>query len=1031
MHRLEDVPRHSRQVEFEGLFGLGPKELLLKTYSASWQQTLGKLWISTTAVSFSGGAGKRHVVRFCDVREIRSGGFRSVLFVLGDGAVFELSSLWHKEECFSYATSLWWNASRPQRSPGPLRAPVELEDVSLYGNALAGPGTPLGVAAEPRSSTPRSPVNIVGQALDDLDEVADLLLLPAAATFVAPRCDQYGFPLDQLSPRVEEKYNDFMQSYPAEQDKMRRRWLKFLHKRVAEEDIMKRDHREELLTLLLRGLPPDLRPSIYFRISGARKKRSEAEPGYYGVLRDEAARRAADTEWGRAVEKDLLRTYPYHVDFNEDQGALIPALRNVLQAYGLRNSAVGYCLAEDCEILTSDGFLGVDELQKRWDASCGAFSNGLLMGTMNAKTQQMQFQSASRFILNPVGTDAWIYEFENGALFLRVTGEHEMYVQLAGSCGFRKLSAAHLFQMGKLDSGAVCRIMLHALEGVVNVAEPWDASEPAKCLRLASREEFGSFLRLYGFLSVAKEVVFANMEQIGAVEQSWVEYCLSNIGGSLPEWICRLDRDYLREILCGMCLACGSGAVRENSDVFVAWTKCAGVRDNVVRIASLSGYASYFARDSSEAWRVTVARKEAAVVTLRLSSIRRVPYQGRSFCVTVPNGLILARRVSYGKEGLVTAASAPAVVSNCQSMNFVCAALLLIFRDIRNDLEKEEKVFWVMSAIVEDLLPGYYSGDMIGSMVDQSVLAIYCEKKMPRLYAQFKALEYPISLVLCKWMNCLFWLSTPAETAARVMDVTMLLGSDALLEFSLGFLAAFQIVLCQCEDLNEISKLLDSSMVAFFPTPSNVERMQSFIGQLDRRELLTLRHRVFERAEIRLREYSTARTLDRLRNLGSMDEEGLEAMQALWTRMFDCAPHKEGVDRETFCAAVGRSILPDWQREPKLLALLFDHVNKSHSGVVSLNEWANLIESLGSKKGKLRLLYGVCGDKGDPAKVAAALSMLCRCWRGREASAAELSVVEQAETVYTPEKFVRMLKAKYPDILSVLENVKFTPETHK
>lgn len=58
---------------------------------------------------------------------------------------------------------------------------------------------------------------------------------------------------------------------------------------------------------------------------------------------------------------------------------------------------------------------------------------------------------------------------------------------------------------------------------------------------------------------------------------------------------------------------------------------------------------------------------------------------------------------------------------------------------------------------------------MIGSMVDQSVLAIIVQKLMPRLYDKFQELEYPISLVLIKWMNCLFWLNTPSETAARIM----------------------------------------------------------------------------------------------------------------------------------------------------------------------------------------------------------------------------------------------------------------------
>jgi hypothetical protein len=93
---------------------------------------------------------------------------------------------------------------------------------------------------------------------------------------------------------------------------MRKRWFKLLQKRSVDRETLALDERDELLTLLLRGVPPELRPSIYFRVSGARKKRSEAEPCYYETLKTEAYKRAADTEWGKAVEKDLLRTYPYH-----------------------------------------------------------------------------------------------------------------------------------------------------------------------------------------------------------------------------------------------------------------------------------------------------------------------------------------------------------------------------------------------------------------------------------------------------------------------------------------------------------------------------------------------------------------------------------------------------------------------------------------------------------------------------------------------------------------------------------------------
>jgi hypothetical protein len=157
-----------------------------------------------------------------------------------------------------------------------------------------------------------------------------------------------------------------------------------------------------------------------------------------------------------------------------------------------------------------------------------------------------------------------------------------------------------------------------------------------------------------------------------------------------------------------------------------------------------------------------------------------------------------------------------------------------------------------------------------------------------------------------------------------------------------------------------------------------------------------------------------------------MDEQELKIMHAHWAHIFESAPHKDGLDRETFSQAVARSILPNW--EPKLLGQLFDFVNKSKSGVVSLNEWANMIETLGSKRGKLRLLYGVCGDKGDPGRIACTLSMLSKCWRGRELTLAEIEAIEKAQSFYTPEKFVRLLKKQFSDLLVALDNVKFKPQ---
>lgn len=53
-------------------------------------------------------------------------------------------------------------------------------------------------------------------------------------------------------------------------------------------------------------------------------------------------------------------------------------------------------------------------------------------------------------------------------------------------------------------------------------------------------------------------------------------------------------------------------------------------------------------------------------------------------------------------------------VGYCQSMNFLAATLLMIM--------EEEHAFWVLAALIEDILPNnYYSATMIGCRTDQRV----------------------------------------------------------------------------------------------------------------------------------------------------------------------------------------------------------------------------------------------------------------------------------------------------------------------
>jgi hypothetical protein len=67
-------------------------------------------------------------------------------------------------------------------------------------------------------------------------------------------------------------------------------------------------------------------------------------------------------------------------------------------------------------------------------------------------------------------------------------------------------------------------------------------------------------------------------------------------------------------------------------------------------------------------------------------------------------------------------------IGYCQSLNFV-VGMMLIFMD-------EEDAFFLLITIVEQLLPAdYYTKSMVGTYVDQFVLAHIIKKFLPKIHA--------------------------------------------------------------------------------------------------------------------------------------------------------------------------------------------------------------------------------------------------------------------------------------------------------
>ncbi|XP_050206544.1 uncharacterized protein LOC126656101 [Mercurialis annua] len=94
-----------------------------------------------------------------------------------------------------------------------------------------------------------------------------------------------------------------------------------------------------LKRLIRKGIPPVLRPKVWFSLSGAAKKKSTVPDSYYNDLT-----KAVDgkvTAATKQIDHDLPRTFPGHPWLDTPEGHA--TLRRVLVGYSFRDSDVGYC----------------------------------------------------------------------------------------------------------------------------------------------------------------------------------------------------------------------------------------------------------------------------------------------------------------------------------------------------------------------------------------------------------------------------------------------------------------------------------------------------------------------------------------------------------------------------------------------------------------------------------------------------------------------------------------------------------------
>ena len=143
-------------------------------------------------------------------------------------------------------------------------------------------------------------------------------------------------------------------------------------------------------------------------------------------------------------------------------------------------------------------------------------------------------------------------------------------------------------------------------------------------------------------------------------------------------------------------------------------------------------------------------------------------------------------------------------VGYCQSMNYLCALLLFHM--------SEEQSFWVLAALIEDILPAnYYTPSLLGGRVDQQVFQSCVAWKLPQVYSIFKSTNTLLEPIICPWFLCLFINVLPLSVVCRVWDCMFWEGSTVLFRIGLAMIKSKTKEIIEANDFIKIYSVLKVS----------------------------------------------------------------------------------------------------------------------------------------------------------------------------------------------------------------------------
>ncbi len=175
-------------------------------------------------------------------------------------------------------------------------------------------------------------------------------------------------------------------------------------------------------------------------------------------------------------------------------------------------------------------------------------------------------------------------------------------------------------------------------------------------------------------------------------------------------------------------------------------------------------------------------------------------------------------------------------IGYCQGMGPIAANLLLFI--------EEEDTFWLMSAIIEDILPAsYYSHNLVGVQADIKVLNQLIDTYLPEISEQFRKHEIELSLICINWFLTVFSNVFHIKILLRVWDLFFYEGSVAIFQITLAMLKLNETAILSADNSSEIFTVLSELPSKIYDIDVLIEMSIRIASSVSKTQVDTIRQK--------------------------------------------------------------------------------------------------------------------------------------------------------------------------------------------